>query len=287
MSQESLESRLREHHESLSASDRKFAALLVHRQRDLLTFSATELAEQAGVSKATAARFFRRLGYEDFAAFRLQLREQLPTQSPLHQMNKGARARRPSSLTDEFARHAQDDAARLTTLVEATQAATLQAALSLLSQADSVGVVGYRNSHATAFYAHSLLTQVRRNVSLLNDAAGRESDLLADMGKKDLLLVIDFRRRVRRVAQWVDVCRRAGAQVLLITDAPASTLATQADVVLICPRMEAEIFDSYVPAFSLVNFLATRLARQRSKEVRARLTRIEQLHAQLDDLESH
>ncbi|MGT2491819.1 hypothetical protein ACU4GD_18050 [Cupriavidus basilensis] len=44
----------------LSSADKKLADVLLMRQKDLLSYSATELAELASVSKASAARFFRR-----------------------------------------------------------------------------------------------------------------------------------------------------------------------------------------------------------------------------------
>ncbi|HEY0202489.1 MAG TPA: MurR/RpiR family transcriptional regulator, partial [Burkholderiaceae bacterium] len=71
---DSLEARIRAQYGALSAADRKLADVLVARQKDVLSYSATELAGFAGVSKASAARFFRRLGYSDFTAFRQHMR---------------------------------------------------------------------------------------------------------------------------------------------------------------------------------------------------------------------
>jgi len=67
---------IQEHFEQLSPSERKLAKLLLDRADDMLTFSATELAAMADVSKATAARLFRSLGYADFNEVRLQAREE-------------------------------------------------------------------------------------------------------------------------------------------------------------------------------------------------------------------
>ena len=67
---------IQEHFEQLPPSERKLAKLLLDRADDMLTFSATELAAMADVSKATAARLFRSLGYADFNEVRLQAREE-------------------------------------------------------------------------------------------------------------------------------------------------------------------------------------------------------------------
>ena len=76
----------RRRYEGLTASEQKLATLLLDRPDEILTFSATELAGLAGVSKATAARFFRNLGYSDFNDVRLQAREERNRTGPVHQV---------------------------------------------------------------------------------------------------------------------------------------------------------------------------------------------------------
>ena len=67
---------IQEHLETLAPSERKLAALLLDRADEVLTYSASEMAAMAGVSKATAARLFRSLGYADFNEVRLQARQE-------------------------------------------------------------------------------------------------------------------------------------------------------------------------------------------------------------------
>ena len=54
--------RIQEHFNELTPSEQKLASLLLDRPDEFLTFSATELAGLAGISKATAARLFQSLG---------------------------------------------------------------------------------------------------------------------------------------------------------------------------------------------------------------------------------
>ena len=155
--------------------------MVIANKKDLLVYSATELAGLAGASKASAARFFRRLGYAGFSDFRQQVRAPV-SQQPL--------------------------------------------------------------------------------------------------------LAVDFRRRTSRLPRIVTAARSSGARVLLLTDTPLPALASQAAAVLHCPSQAEQVFDSYVSAVSLLNFLATALAARAPKQARDRLSRIEQLHAALGDLET-
>jgi DNA-binding MurR/RpiR family transcriptional regulator len=276
---DTLTARIRQCRDALSPTERKLAEVLLRHERELLGFSATELAQLAGVSKASAARFFRRLGYADFSAFRQQLRDQPAQQSPLSRIDQG-----PSQAASGLQQHVQGDTARLAQLLSNLSQDSLEQALSLLSQSRRIAVLGYRNGYLSAFYASALLSQVRPDVLLLNDAAGREAELLADLGAQDLLLLVDFRRRSGRVGPLVSTVRSAHTRVLLLTDAQLSPLARAAELVLHCPSHSAGPFDSYVGAVSLLNYLASALAARLRKPARQRLARIEGLHALLHDL---
>lgn len=278
-----LEARIRHVYRDLPDAERKLADVVLLRHRDLLGYSATELAELAGTSKSSAARFFRSLGYAGYEEFRQALRATQLQQSPLARMGQ---VRRKDGLAPQFQQHLQLDAARLTEWAEAVPEAQLDAALALLRKARKVWVVGYRHSHVTAFYAHSLLAQVRGDVISLNDAAGREADVLACASDKDVVLAVDFRRRSTRLPGVLAAARSMGAQTVVLTDAPVSALAMQASVVLRCGASSPQgLFDSYVCGVSVVNFLAATLAQQLRTGTQGRLERIERLHVALDDLE--
>lgn len=279
-----LEQRIRQVYEQLSAAERRIADVVLTHQQALLGYSATELAAMAGTSKASAARFFRRVGFAGFDEFRKQVRAHQAQTSPLARMDQ---VRRRDTARAQLQAHARNDARRLEAWAAGVSDEALDGAIALLARARRVWVLGYRHSHVTALYAQALLSQVRAGVRLLNEAAGRETELLADLGDKDVLLAVDFRRRSRRLRPLVEAVRAAGARVLLLSDAPIPDLAAQADTVLCCtPGAEEGLFDSYVCAVSLVNYLATAVAAQTKRPAQERLARIERLHTALGDLES-
>lgn len=277
-----IEQLIRRRYDDFSPSDRKLSDVIVARQKDLVAYSATELAQLAGVSKASAARFFKRLGYRDFNEFRAGVRARFSSESPLYQLDH---ATPPSRRKASFASHLDADARNLSALLDSVNAQDLKHALTLLKNARRVWVVGYRNGYASAFYAHALFSQARADVTLVNEAAAKSAEVLADVGDGDVLFAVDFRRRTRALPTVVSVARAAGAAVVLLTYAPLSTLASQARVVLTCPTQGSAIFDSYVAAVSLVNYLAGELVAGARATSRQRMERIEQIHQQLEDLE--
>ena len=278
---QTIEQLIRSRYDDLSPSDRKLSDVIVARQKNLVAYSATELAQLAGVSKASAARYFKRLGYQDFNGFRAEVRARFSSESPLFNLE---RVTQTGDQPCGFISHVQADARNLAETLERVSSHDMNKALILLKKARRIWVVGYRNGYATAFYAHALFSHAKADVTLINEAAGKSTEILADMGKGDVLFAIDFRRRTRLLPKVIDVAREAGASVVLLTYAPLSDLASQSDVVLTCPTHGLAIFDSYVAAMSMVNYLGTELVTDARSSSRKRMQRIERIHELLDDL---
>jgi DNA-binding MurR/RpiR family transcriptional regulator len=271
-----------ESYDELVPSERKLADVLMQHQANLASYSATELAQLAGVSKATAARFFRRLGYASFSQFRSDARAHPSAESPLFKFEDAAKhAGNGSGL----ARHFSIDAQNLASTLQNLNQEEIKAAVAVLSSAQRVWIVGYRNGYATAFYAHALFSHAKPNVFLLNDSAAKIVDLMADVGAGDVLFVIDFRRRIKLLAQIVGVARQAGAKIVLLTYSPVSALARPGDVILGCVTAGSAVFDSYVGPMSIVNYLGASLVAKMRTGARRRMERIERIHAMLADLE--
>lgn len=278
----SLRELILESYDELLPSERKLADVLMLRQSNLASYSATELAQFAGVSKATAARCFRRLGYESFSQFRRDVRANPPAESPLFKLEDIARLDANGSGLE---RHFSIDAQNLATTLQNLSREEIKTAVAVLSGAQRVWIVGYRNGYATAFYAHALFSHAKPNVFLLNDSAAKIADLMADVGKNDVLFVVDFRRRINLLRQIVRVAREAGAQIVLLTYSPVSVLARPGDVILGCVTGGAAVFDSYVAPISIVNYLGAALVAKMRPSARKRMERIERVHEVLADLE--
>lgn len=279
---EPIEARIRGLYPELSTTERRLADAVLAQREALLGYTATELARLAQASKASAARFFRRLGYADFNEFRAQVRVEASSQVPLHRM---AQPHAPKSIDARLAGHLQQDAVCLGRVAPVLDSQALARAVQLIARARRVWVLGYRNAHAVATYARALLHQVRAQVAGLSDASARETELLADVDPADVVLVIDLRRRTQRLHALLDAVHSIGARTVVLTDAQVSPFDARADAMLRCPTHFGQVFDSYVACVSLVNFLAAEVAARSDAAARKRLARIEKLHRALADLE--
>lgn len=268
---------------SLPPGEQKLADTILAHLNDLASYSATELAAAASVSKATAARFFRRIGYPSFGHARRQARAEARLASPLYALAGVDPHERP---TDALSRHLQADINNLTGTFQRQNARQFADAVKLLAKAPRVRVLGMRNGHFIAQHAAYLLAQLRNDVASLPGAAMTLAEELASLKKHDVLLVVDFRRRAALLPKIVRAARELGVVVVFIASPGMPALAQPGDIVLQCLTDGASIFDSYVAAVSIVNYLAVAVAKELGRHSRQRLEVIEDLHVALGDLRS-
>ena len=280
--------RIRETYDALPLGERKLAELILEMRGDLAAYSATELAARSGVSKATAARLVRRLGYADFHEMRQQARNHYHNGSPLAELSNTL------GLEATLSQHLAHDVAGLTRTMETIAPEDVQAAVDILAGAQRVIVVGFRNSYAPAFYARELLVQVRPQVILLPLSGQTVSEELSDLGRGDAILAFGFRRRPPVLGRILRIAAAAKARTVVLGDSSLGKAGkagkvgkarNSAHIVLRCFSRGARLFDSYVAAMSLVNYLGSGVALALGASAQARLRRIESLHEEFSDLE--
>lgn len=271
----SLDSRIQNAYDRLPAGEKRLADILLESIGELAAYSATELAGRAGVSKATAARLFRRLGYADFIELRQQAREGITWGSPLQALGETS-----SKTKGNLGAHLAQDIKNLTRTIEALRSDTVSEAIRLLTGARRIVVVGFRNNYALAHYARGLLVHAKPDVLLLPVGGLTVAEDMAGLTERDVMLALGFRRRLPVLSRLLRTARKAGVRTILLTE-PGTRDA--ADVVLRCQSTGASLFDSYVAPLSFLNYLCGGVVLAMGSKGRTRLAAIEALHNDLGD----
>lgn len=279
----SLEKRIEAHYESLPPAERRLGDLLLRFPGDIANFSATELAEMAGTSKAAATRLFRRLGYESFNELREEIRNASSWGSPIYIAEEAPPSNNRGSIVAEQLRRDHDN---LTRTLESIAPADLADIVKALASARQVAVIGFRNSHILAFYFYRQLILLRADVRLLPTSGQTIGEDLIDLGPEDLVVLIGLRRRVATATKVMEMARRIGARCLFVTDPSAAHIRRTATWTITCEVRGVSAFDSYTAAISVLNLLCTAMLRHGGKTSYARLRRAEQIHDELEELDT-
>ena len=277
-----VDSRILDIYDGLPTSERRLADVVLECQGNLASFSASELAEKAGVSKATTSRLFRRLGYARFTDARREARGVGTLWgSPL---SIDSEDENPVDSGDFLSAHLTRDLLNLGRTFQSLRPEAVEEAAELLVGARCVWIMGFRNSHALAHYARSVLTTVKPDVRLVPGSALEVAEDLASLSDRDAVLAIGLRRRPQLFRRLLALIHRRRVPIVMVTDPTASTAARYATVVLRCHNWGASMFDSYASAISVLNLLCSRTTARLGPAARDRLAVIEDMHRELDDL---
>jgi len=277
----SLENRIRAYYEGIPRSEITVADVLLNHPGRLATHTATELAADARASKAAVTRLIRRLGYESYAAARTEARGAQQWGSPIYLEASAPAHGGPRS---GFASHVAADQQILARTLRALSDHELEAAVDMLARARRVVVLGFRNSAWLAMYARSQLGLLRPGIELAPLPTETLAEGLVGLGREDVVLALGFRRRVPAFAAALRAAHAASAKIVLVADPSGLADLRFADCALTCHCSAASMFDSYVGAVSVLNFLATQLAHALGDAGRQRLQGVEAWHGRLGDL---
>lgn len=237
--------------------------------------TASALARKAGVSDPTVTRFVAKLGFAGFADFQAALLAEVEAglHSPLLMMG----AKRAASRTDHPARaFFRSVAGQLADYADNVSPAVFDPVAELLLTAPGrVHLLGGRFSRHLAGILAAYLGQFRDGVADLGPCSAESVDRLADMGKRDVLVVFDYRRYQSDVVTLALQAAAQGAKVVLFTDPWLSPVARVASHVVVAPVEIDSPFDSQVTPLAQLEALAHLMISRASPRLQARMERIE------------
>jgi DNA-binding MurR/RpiR family transcriptional regulator len=266
--------RIRQRLGALSVSERRVARVLLSGPPTAGLESSAKLAEHAGVSGPTISRFVtQQLGFQNYAAFQRALRDEIsarvlsPVEVYREQIVEPASAGytgRSGAILGEA----------VTASVQGLDPAEFARATALMCDTPHhVLAMGGAFSQLVAGYLVGVLREIRPGVRLVPPIPAERAAALADIGKKDVVGVFDFRRYERDTQDFASAAKAAGARIVLFTDPWLSPIADIADALLPAQVAAASPFPSLAATVAVVETLLTAVAGALGEDARAHFER--------------
>lgn len=264
----------------LSPQEQRAADVVLEHLDDLAAYTSAELAEKAGVSRATFSRFYRHLGFESSHEVKELARVRRSQGIPVVVDGQG-----PQTSGHTGAKlHVAEEIRKLTVLFTPENLGRIDDLALGLTRARRVLVLGWRNSYPVALHLRTQLQQVRQDVRLAPLPGQTVGEELLDMGAQDLVIAIGCRRRPRGFQALLEGCAAAQIPVALIADPSARHLAGQVRHWVECPIDRSGAFDSYAAPFSLVAWLADAVLRNGDDRASQRVDQATEFFEDLEEL---
>lgn len=268
---------------SLTPSEEKIVQVLLTDYPAAGLSSATSLARRAGVSDPTVVRLAVKLGFEGFPAFQQKLLADVEArlQSPLHMMEAKRSSLDTSAKEGPAISYLHSAADSMGKALGSVPSATYERAAKLILETKGqVILVGGRFSRHVAGMLAGYLSQFRPGARSIGALSPHQFDLLIDVGKRDLLIVFDYRRYQLDVIAFAEQAAARGVRILLFTDPWLSPIAQHAEVTLVSPVEVNSPYDTMAPAVAQTEALLAQLLATMDEPTRARIEELEQIRRQ-------
>lgn len=274
---------------TLTHSEQKIARVLLADYPVAGLGTQSSLARRAGVSDPTVVRFVVKLGFDGFTEFQTSLLDEVEQRLRSPQMmieTKRAPAERGVAQAYLASAAVQVGEAENLTIGQSYE----RAVDLIMGAKGSVTVVGGRFSRHVAGMLGSYLAQLRPGVVTHGTLSVESFDGLLDMGRRDVLVMFDYRRYQTNVVDFATEAARRGVRIVLFTDPWMSPIADIAEVVIVGPVEVASPYDSLAPAVAQMEALVAEAVARHGPLLHRRVADLEELRrtvgATLDSAEA-
>ncbi|MFD0672864.1 MurR/RpiR family transcriptional regulator [Cohnella sp. GCM10027633] len=245
---------------TFTPSERKLADYIIQHEDRLSFQTEKDIAELLSVSIATVSRFWRKIGYANFKAYKMELAEKaeaVPT--PADKMLR---------MLNEVDDADMDVAGRMLAREIGYLQATLQRldrnhfdrSVRLLHGAKRVYVYGSGPSASLSELLRFRLNRFGKTVVMLPRTGSELFEALVHATSDDAFVVFGFFRQSPEIRVIQEVVKDLGGQVVLFTDLTTSAMIDANTCVLYVSRGESRQFHSLTAPVALLDALVVALA---------------------------
>jgi DNA-binding MurR/RpiR family transcriptional regulator len=243
------------------------ASYILDNPDDLALESLSTVAARAKVQPSAIVRFAKALGYSGTGPMQRIIRDaflanraSLGYEERVRRFNAsiGAdEALRSDTILDEFI---AADAVSIQVLGEHISPDNIANAVSLIDQADTLYIMGYRRAFPVASYFAYSLQQIGKRIVFMDGVAGLSRQQVGTITARDLFLAISYYPYAQETVEAVEMARAAGATVLSITDTVVGPIAKLSDQVLQVRETKVRNFRSLSASMCLAQVLVVAFA---------------------------
>lgn len=227
-----------------------------------------DLAEKIGISTSSISRAAVDMGYSGFPEMQKEIQQHLRRRIlPTERMERAVTKDGNFTFRDSV----RNDIENVKKTLSRIPDTLFNDAVTLLSKANEVFVVGLGTQHPSAMYFSGVMKQIRDRVTLISHETTEYFDCFSRISSRDVLLPICLPRYSRFTVHAAQEAEKTGCKIIAITDSEISPTGILADIVLQVEYESMSFFNSNVAVMAVLNALATSVAMEDWEHARERV----------------
>lgn len=261
---------------TFSKGQKQIAGYIIEHYDKAAYLTAAKLGKLVGVSESTVVRFANELDFEGYPELQDALQKMIRTR-----LTSVQRMEVTNSLIgdgDVLEKVLISDAEKIRYTMDAIDRKAFAEAVEKIAAARRIYIIGVRSASTLAGFLNFNLRMMFDDVKFVQTTSGSEMfEEIMRVGEGDVMIAISFPRYSKRIVNAVEFARRAGADVVALTDSDNSPIAEYANQLLIAQSDMVSFVDSLVAPLSVINALIAALSRKKQEELTVRLKELENI----------
>ena len=251
-----------------SKGQKMIAQFIIEHYDKAAFMTASKIGETVDVSESTVVRFAGALGFSGFPELQQSL--QVLIKNKLTTVQRIGLDEDISKDTEKFHKKIiRNEMNGMKYMLDNIDAAALDDATNLISNANKVYILGMRTSSTLANYLGFYLDVMLDNVKVLNNTGVNSLfEQIIRVKEDDVFICISFPRYSSSTIDATKMVKEKKAKIIAITDTEASPFCDLADVVLLAKNNIVSFVDSLVVPMCMINSLILNIgAKERNDKV--------------------
>lgn len=218
----------------LTPNERRVVQTVIDSPTEAALGTASDLAASVGVHEATVSRLVKKLGYNNYAAFREALRNEfIPTRETAQRFEKTIAKNETNTILRNLALQEVQALGHIERAITAEQINTV--AIQLM-KAERLFVYGQGNSEILSLMVTKRFRRFGKDVHQLSGDPRELAESVLGFKKGDVLLSFAFRRPPRGYSALIETAREAGVKTIVLSGSIGAMLMPQPDHLILTPR---------------------------------------------------
>ena len=242
---------------NLTKTEKIIADYLLDNLQTVGFASVKEVANGCGTSDTSVIRFLRTLGYDGFADFKKELNEKFLEQfnanlSPVQKLNRSKDKIHAESLVNDVF---YKDIENMTNGMQQLNDALMDKIADCLIQSKRKYIVGFRGTSCCADYMWRKGIFFLEDLILCDKAESETMEKLISIDDSDCLVMFSFPRYSEINFTILELAKKRGAKIIVVTDRFTSPLSPYGDIVVALPVEGIGYTNSYVVPLCFIEAL--------------------------------
>lgn len=266
---------------TLTPSERLLVETVIESPTTAALGTAGALARSVGVHEATASRLAKKLGYDNYAAFRDALRDEfIATRETATRFEKTIAENTPATILGKLAR---DEAQALGGIEEFISPEQIAETAQRLMAAKRLLIYGYGNAEVLALMMVKRFRRFGKDVQQLDTDPRGLAEQMLGLREGDVVLSFAFRRPPRGYAALIETAREVGVTTIMIAGKSGALLTPRPDHILAAPRSgDPDAFQTLTVPMTVCNAIVIAAGLTAKDESLKKLDRLGQLIERFD-----